>query len=206
MARGKVQLKRVENPVHRQVTFCKRRAGLLKKAKELSVLCDAEIGLFIFSPHGKLYELATKGTMQGLIERYMKSTRGTQADQPNEKQVLLESKEEISMLKIEIELLQKGLSWYMSGGGTGTMTLDELHVLEKHLEIWIYHIRSAKMDFMFQEIQLLKNKEGILKAANNYLQEQIDKQFGIANIMPTMTDIPYPLTKQNEIYINSDIC
>ncbi|KAA8538745.1 hypothetical protein F0562_028360 [Nyssa sinensis] len=199
MARGKVQLKRIENPVHRQVTFCKRRAGLLKKAKELSVLCDAEIGVFIFSAHGKLYELATEGTMQGLIERYMKSNRGTQADQPKEKQIL-DSKDEISMLKHEIELLQKGLS-YLSGGGAGTMTLDELHVLEKHLEIWIYHIRSAKMDIMFQEIQLLKNKEGILKAANNYLQEQIEEQYGIANITPMMTtDFPYPLTKQNEIY------
>lgn len=61
MARGKIQLKRIENPVHRQVTFCKRRTGLLKKAKELSVLCDAEIGVVIFSPQGKLFELATKG-------------------------------------------------------------------------------------------------------------------------------------------------
>ncbi|KAJ0527157.1 putative transcription factor MADS-type1 family [Helianthus annuus] len=62
MARGKVQMRRIENPVHRQVTFCKRRSGLLKKAKELSVLCDAEIGLVIFSSHGKLYELATNGS------------------------------------------------------------------------------------------------------------------------------------------------
>ena len=61
MARGKIQLKRIENPVHRQVTFCKRRTGLLKKAKELSVLCDAEIGVVIFSPQGKLFELAAKG-------------------------------------------------------------------------------------------------------------------------------------------------
>ncbi|GKE18824.1 MADS-box transcription factor 26, partial [Tanacetum coccineum] len=61
MARGKVQMRRIENPVHRQVTFCKRRSGLLKKAKELSVLCDAEIGLIIFSAHGKVYELATNG-------------------------------------------------------------------------------------------------------------------------------------------------
>lgn len=68
MARGKVQLKRIENPVHRQVTFCKRRAGLLKKAKELSVLCDAEIGLFIFSAHGKLYELATKGYVSCIFQ------------------------------------------------------------------------------------------------------------------------------------------
>ena len=70
MARGKVQLKRIENPVHRQVTFCKRRAGLLKKAKELSVLCDAEIGLFIFSAHGKLYELATKGSLSLSLSTY----------------------------------------------------------------------------------------------------------------------------------------
>ncbi|PKA54646.1 MADS-box transcription factor 26 [Apostasia shenzhenica] len=78
MARGKVQMRRIENPVHRQVTFCKRRAGLLKKAKELSVLCDADIGIIIFSTHGKLYELATNGTMRDLIERYRQSCGETQ--------------------------------------------------------------------------------------------------------------------------------
>jgi len=63
MARGKVQMRRIENPVHRQVTFCKRRMGLLKKAKELSVLCDANIGVIVISPHGKIYGLATNGSV-----------------------------------------------------------------------------------------------------------------------------------------------
>lgn len=63
MARGKVQMRRIENPVHRQVTFCKRRMGLLKKAKELSVLCDADIGVIVISPHGKIYDLATNGSV-----------------------------------------------------------------------------------------------------------------------------------------------
>ncbi|KAK8651625.1 hypothetical protein V6N13_141216 [Hibiscus sabdariffa] len=108
MGRGRVQLKRIENPVHRQVTFCKRRAGLLKKAKELSVLCDAEIGLVIFSAHGKLYELATKGTMQELIERYSKYTGGPQLpDEPTVEP--MDAIKEIGMLKQEIEVLQKGL-------------------------------------------------------------------------------------------------
>ncbi|KAK6925139.1 Transcription factor, MADS-box [Dillenia turbinata] len=44
MGRGRVQLKRIENKINRQVTFSKRRAGLLKKAHEISVLCDAEVG------------------------------------------------------------------------------------------------------------------------------------------------------------------
>jgi hypothetical protein len=63
MARGKVQMRRIENPVHRQVTFCKRRMSLLKKANELSVLCDADIGVMVFSPHGKICELATNGSV-----------------------------------------------------------------------------------------------------------------------------------------------
>ncbi|KAI4378357.1 hypothetical protein MLD38_015848 [Melastoma candidum] len=50
--------KQIENSTSRQVTFCKRRNGLLKKAYELSVLCDAEIALVVFSSHGRLYEYA----------------------------------------------------------------------------------------------------------------------------------------------------
>ncbi|ESR54833.1 hypothetical protein CICLE_v10023354mg [Citrus x clementina] len=199
MARGKVQMKRIENPVHRQVTFCKRRAGLLKKAKELSILCDADIGVFIFSNHGKLYELATNGTMQGLIEKYLKSTQGAQAEPVMQTQPL-DAKDEINMLKQEIEILQKGLR-YMFGGGTGTMTLDELLVLEKHLELWIYNIRSTKMDIMFQEINLLRNKEGILTAANKYLQDKMEENNGIANFGPiTTNNIECPFAIPNEIF------
>ncbi|MBA0851734.1 hypothetical protein Goshw_025055 [Gossypium schwendimanii] len=59
MVRGKTQMKRIENAASRQVTFSKRRNGLLKKAFELSVLCDAEVALIIFSPRGKLYEFSS---------------------------------------------------------------------------------------------------------------------------------------------------
>ncbi|RDX68490.1 MADS-box protein SOC1, partial [Mucuna pruriens] len=59
MVRGKTQMKRIENATSRQVTFSKRRNGLLKKAYELSVLCDAEVALIIFSPRGKLYEFSS---------------------------------------------------------------------------------------------------------------------------------------------------
>lgn len=58
MGRGKVELKRIENNLNRQVTFSKRRNGLLKKAFELSVLCDAEVALIVFSPSGKAYQFS----------------------------------------------------------------------------------------------------------------------------------------------------
>lgn len=59
MGRGRVELKRIENKINRQVTFAKRRNGLLKKAYELSVLCDAEVAVIIFSNSGKLYEFSS---------------------------------------------------------------------------------------------------------------------------------------------------
>ncbi|KAF2612311.1 hypothetical protein F2Q70_00013321 [Brassica cretica] len=59
MVRGKTEMKRIENATSRQVTFSKRRNGLLKKAFELSVLCDAEVALIIFSPTSKLYEFSS---------------------------------------------------------------------------------------------------------------------------------------------------
>jgi len=58
MGRGKIEIKKIENLNSRQVTFSKRRNGLLKKARELSVLCDAEVAVIIFSSTGKLYEFS----------------------------------------------------------------------------------------------------------------------------------------------------
>ncbi|KAF7138077.1 hypothetical protein RHSIM_Rhsim07G0096200 [Rhododendron simsii] len=74
MVRGKTQMRRIENTSSRQVTFSKRRSGLLKKAFELSVLCDAEVGLIIFSTTGKLYEFSSS-SMNKTIGRYMKNAK-----------------------------------------------------------------------------------------------------------------------------------
>eukprot|EP01018_Ginkgo_biloba_P023258 Gb_03068 [translate_table: standard] len=59
MARGKIQIKRIDNSTSRQVTFSKRRNGILKKSKELAILCDAEVGVIIYSSTGRLSEYAS---------------------------------------------------------------------------------------------------------------------------------------------------
>jgi SRF-type transcription factor (DNA-binding and dimerisation domain) len=59
MGRGKIAIKRIESVTSRQVTFSKRRKGLLKKARELSILCDAEVGLVVFSCTDRLYEFSS---------------------------------------------------------------------------------------------------------------------------------------------------
>lgn len=60
MGRVKLEIKRIENNTNRQVTFSKRRNGLIKKAYELSVLCDIDIALIMFSPSGRLSHFSGK--------------------------------------------------------------------------------------------------------------------------------------------------
>lgn len=70
MGRGKFQLKRIENKNNRQVTFSKRRSGMMKKAHELSILCDVDLALIIFSARGRLYEFCS-GNRYSLIYTYI---------------------------------------------------------------------------------------------------------------------------------------
>ncbi|KAL9326402.1 hypothetical protein ACSQ67_007047 [Phaseolus vulgaris] len=53
MGRVKLKIKKLESISNRHVTYSKRKSGILKKAKELSILCDIDILLLMFSPTGK---------------------------------------------------------------------------------------------------------------------------------------------------------
>uniref|UniRef100_A0A1I7X0L8 MADS-box domain-containing protein n=1 Tax=Heterorhabditis bacteriophora TaxID=37862 RepID=A0A1I7X0L8_HETBA len=55
MGRKKIQITRIQDERNRQVTFTKRKFGLMKKAYELSVLCDCEIALIVFNSTNKLF-------------------------------------------------------------------------------------------------------------------------------------------------------
>ncbi|XP_038073318.1 myocyte-specific enhancer factor 2C-like isoform X2 [Patiria miniata] len=59
MGRKKIQISRINDERNRQVTFTKRKFGLMKKAYELSVLCDCEIALIIFNSSNKLFQYAS---------------------------------------------------------------------------------------------------------------------------------------------------
>ncbi|WVQ71912.1 hypothetical protein IAR50_001454 [Cryptococcus sp. DSM 104548] len=69
MGRKKIEIRPLTDERNRNVTFLKRKAGLMKKAWELSVLCQADVSIVIFSAAGKAYEFSSKELDQQ-IERY----------------------------------------------------------------------------------------------------------------------------------------
>ncbi|AQL01873.1 Agamous-like MADS-box AGL8-like protein [Zea mays] len=85
--RGKIEIKRIENTTNRQVTFSKRRNGPLKKAYELSVLCDAEVALVVFSSRGCLYEYANNMPLRVRQQQILHAARVSCLRCPNSEQV-----------------------------------------------------------------------------------------------------------------------
>ncbi|OIT39451.1 PREDICTED: MADS-box protein SOC1-like [Nicotiana attenuata] len=171
MVRGKTQMRRIENATSRQVTFSKRRNGLLKKAFELSVLCDAEVGLVIFSPRGKLYEFASS-SMQEIIERYKRHSKDKVL--PENQAVghnMQHLKHETASLMKKIELLETSKRKLL-GEGLGSCTLEELQQIEKQLERSVSAIRSRKMQVFREQMQRLKEKEKALAVENAMLREK----------------------------------
>ncbi|XP_068470200.1 agamous-like MADS-box protein MADS1 isoform X1 [Phaseolus vulgaris] len=157
--RGKIEIKRIENTTSRQVTFCKRRNGLLKKAYELSVLCDAEVALIVFSNRGRLYEYANN-SVKASIERYKKassdSSSGGSASEANAQFY----QQEAAKLRVQISNLQNH-NRQMMGEALSNMNAKDLKNLETKLEKGISRIRSKKNELLFAEIEYMQKRVNV---------------------------------------------
>jgi len=68
MGRKKINITRIIDERTRQVTFTKRKFGLMKKAYELSVLCGCEIALMIFNSNDRLFQYASSDMDKVLLK------------------------------------------------------------------------------------------------------------------------------------------
>uniref|UniRef100_A0ACD5ZCH3 Uncharacterized protein n=1 Tax=Avena sativa TaxID=4498 RepID=A0ACD5ZCH3_AVESA len=169
MGRGKVQLRRIENNVSRQVTFSKRRSGLLKKAHEIAVLCDADVAVIVFSAKGRLYEYSTHTSMDRILERYERFSlsEGNSVEEFTE----LEGSMNYDHIKLSsrIEALQKSQRNLM-GEQLDSLTAREVQQLEQQIGNALRNIRLRKNHLLTNSIVELQNKERSLMEQNIILE------------------------------------
>nr|AAF19721.1 MADS box transcription factor [Petunia x hybrida] len=175
MGRGRVQMKRIENKINRQVTFSKRRSGLLKKAHEISVLCDAEVGLIVFSTKGKLFEYATDSCMERILERYERYSYAERQLVSTDHSSPGSWNLEHAKLKARIEVVQRNQRHYM-GEDLDSLSMKDLQNLEQQLDSSLKHIRSRKNQLMHESISELQKKDKSLQEQNNLLSKKVKER------------------------------
>ncbi|KAF5457815.1 hypothetical protein F2P56_021892 [Juglans regia] len=174
MVRGKIQMKRIENTTSRQVTFSKRRHGLLKKAFELSVLCEAEVTVIVFSQKGRLYEFSSSD-IEEVIARYLNQVKGGQNNNIAVQQYMQQLMRGSASMTKQIELLDASQRKLL-GYGLSSCTSEELQEIESQLVRSLSRIRAKKAQLWMDEIEHQKEKERLLLEENARLIEKLPAQ------------------------------
>nr|QSB37191.1 AP1/FUL-like protein [Paeonia suffruticosa] len=172
MGRGRVQLKRIENKISRQVTFSKRRTGLLKKAHQISVLCDVEVALIVFSTKGKLYEYSSESSMERILERYERYSYAEKQLGTIDAESQGSWSHEYPKLVARIEVLQRSMR-HISGEELDPLSLRELQNLEQQLDTALKRVRTRKNQLMNETISEFQKKEKALQEQNNLLAKKL---------------------------------
>ncbi|CAN7071577.1 unnamed protein product [Brassica oleracea var. botrytis] len=172
MAREKIRIKKIDNLTARQVTFSKRRRGIIKKANELSILCDADVALIIFSATGKLFEFSSS-SMRDILGRYNlhASNINKMMGPPSPYHQQLENCN-LSRLSKEVEDKTKQLR-QMRGEDLEGLNLEELQRLEKSLESGLSRVSEKKGECVMSQISSLEKRGSELVDENRRLREQL---------------------------------
>ena len=76
MGRNKISIQKIKDEKKRNITYYKRRKGLLKKAMELSLLCDVDILVGIIPKHitySQLIVYCSTNNVDFFIDKYIKN-------------------------------------------------------------------------------------------------------------------------------------
>ncbi|XP_021908245.1 floral homeotic protein DEFICIENS-like [Carica papaya] len=172
MGRGKIEIKRIENPTNRQVTYSKRRNGIFKKAQELTVLCDAKVSLIMISNTGKLHEfISPTATTKKMIDQYQ-STLGVDlwSTHYQKMQDNLKKLREINN-KLRREIRQR------SGEDLHDASVEELRGLEQNMASALEVIRERKFHTIKTQTDTYKKKVRNLEEQNGNLLLKFETRY-----------------------------
>lgn len=183
-------MKRIEDKSSRQVTFSKRRSGLIKKAKELSILCDVEVALVVFSSRGRLYEFCSAGSsrLSQLLKCYQDCSASQSSTIINEVEVnnfvltyaqkcnnnIYKQNQHPDYMNVEMctELVET-VERFVDGTDIDRRSLDDFAQLERQLDAALVQIRTQKTQLMQESMMALQEQERMLREENEQLKEEV---------------------------------
>ncbi|AED97995.1 putative transcription factor MADS-MIKC family [Arabidopsis thaliana] len=166
MGRRKVEIKRIENKSSRQVTFCKRRNGLMEKARQLSILCESSVALIIISATGRLYSFSSGDSMAKILSRY-------ELEQADDLKTL--DLEEKTLNYLSHKELLETIQCKIEEAKSDNVSIDCLKSLEEQLKTALSVTRARKTELMMELVKTHQEKEKLLREENQSLTNQLIK-------------------------------
>ncbi|CAL8308565.1 unnamed protein product [Lota lota] len=144
MGRKKIQISRILDQRNRQVTFTKRKFGLMKKAYELSVLCDCEIALIIFNSTNRLFQYASTD-MDKILLKY------TEYSEPHESRTNTDILETLRRKGLGLEAAELDSEESVQAAAAGA----EKYPLSEGMDLSVSRQRYFSPSLLTQETQFL---------------------------------------------------
>uniref|UniRef100_A0A804PQ87 Uncharacterized protein n=1 Tax=Zea mays TaxID=4577 RepID=A0A804PQ87_MAIZE len=181
MGHGKVELKKIENPTNRQVTFSKRRMGLFKKANEVSILCDAQIRVIIFSGSGRMYEYSSPPwRIASVFDRYLKAP-STHFEEMDIQQKIIQ---EMTRMKDERNSLRMIMARYMAED-LASFSVQDLSNLEQQIEFSLYKVHLRKQELLDQQLLEIRQRVRSIPTSDPSLGSLYTSLFQKARVVVT---------------------
>ncbi|XP_022636054.1 MADS-box transcription factor 23 [Vigna radiata var. radiata] len=201
MGRGKIEIKRIDNASSRQVTFSKRRTGLFKKAQELSILCDSEVAVIVFSNTGKLFEFSSSGMMRTL-SRYNKCLGSTDATAVAEIKTQKEDSKMVDILREEISKLESKQLQILGKDLTG-LGIKELQNIEQQLSEGLLSVKARKEELLMEQLEQSRVQEQRVMLENETLRRQVEELRCLFPQSETMVPFQYQRPERKNTFVNT---
>ncbi|KAL8037969.1 hypothetical protein ABFS82_11G073300 [Erythranthe guttata] len=168
MGRRKLEMKQIENNSAQMVCFSKRRNGLIKKARELSVLCNVDVAAIFFSKRGKLYEYCSANSMAHVLQQYQSRVE-SEKDGCDTEDLYSRNGDYLTYSE-----LLKTVGSELKEPHVDKISVADLGLLQKHVETALMDVRSTKTKIMTDAQSSLQEKENMLEEEKKHFNEIVE--------------------------------
>ncbi|CDP01412.1 unnamed protein product [Coffea canephora] len=171
MGRVKLPISRIVNNTNRQVTFSKRRNGILKKAYELAVLCDIDIALFMVSPSGRISYFSGTKRIEDVMLQYF-NLKDEERESDHDSEGIVHDKE-VRQILICNDTYKFGRERTRSSNSNEYK--QEIMNLQHQLEIAKEQLRQSSEERLSEALNLVeKRKRHLLTDHSSSYQETVE--------------------------------
>ncbi|KAA8532967.1 hypothetical protein F0562_032916 [Nyssa sinensis] len=203
MGRVKLKIKRLENNNGRQSTYAKRKNGIMKKANELSILCDIDILLIMFSPSGKPTLCKGKNSsIGGVIEKFSQLTPQERAKRKLESLEAL--KKTFKKLDHDVNIQDFIGTSYQSVedlNNQAKLLRTQLSEVQKHLSYWTNPDKINSIEQLVQMEDSLRKSLNQIQTHKDDLAKQSVLALGCTNQFQNGMQLPFSSSPEQQLQV-----